>query len=87
MTLLELLCTLLCELWWTSRPAQLLLLCGTVIVVALFLALLLAGGVRGSAGTSVVSASRTAPVGPAAWHAAVVGSHSSDSDIPCSENT
>ena len=43
MTLLELLCALLCELWWTSRPAQLLLLCGAVIVVALFLALLLAG--------------------------------------------
>ena len=43
MTLLELLCALLCELWWTSRPAQLLLLCGAVIVIALFLALLLAG--------------------------------------------
>ena len=43
MTLLELLWALLCELWWTSRPAQLLLLCGTVIAIALFVALLLAG--------------------------------------------
>ena len=43
MTLLELLCALLCELWWTSRPAQLLLVRGAVIVIALFLALLLAG--------------------------------------------